>query len=48
MSLDRMLHRTDVINPDAEMVQPDEVPAALVAGVFLGLELEQRDIHHPV
>src|SRR5512145_1734399 len=30
------------------MMQPDEVFAALVAGVFLSLELEQRDVHHSV
>jgi hypothetical protein len=30
------------------MMHADEVLAALVAGILLGLELEQRDAHHPV
>jgi len=35
MRLDRLLHRIDVVHPDAEMMHADEVLAALVAGVLL-------------
>ena len=39
MRLDRLLHRIDVLYPDAEVVQADEVLAALVGGILFGLEL---------
>ena len=37
-----------IIDPKPEMMDADKILAALVAGIFLGLKLQQRQIHHPV
>src|ERR671922_685957 len=47
MRFDCLFHRIDVVYPDAEMVQSDEVFATLVASILFGLEVEQRDVYHP-
>jgi hypothetical protein len=48
MYFNRPPHRFDVIDPYPEVMQANEVLAALVAGIVLTLELQQRKIHHPI
>src|SRR5215468_3487192 len=48
LGLNPLLRCVDVIHPDAEVVHADEVLAPLIAGVRVGLELKQRDVHHTV
>src|SRR5262245_17079042 len=48
LGLNPLLRCVDIVHPDAEVVHADEVLTPLIAGVRVGLELEQRDVHHSV
>src|SRR4029077_3712366 len=48
VGFNRPSHSLDVFDPDTEVMQPNELFAALVAGVIVCLELKQSDVHHPI
>src|SRR5262245_4840972 len=48
LSLNPLLRCVDIVYPDAEVVHADEVLAPFIAGVRVGLELQQRHGHHSV
>src|SRR3954469_15453362 len=48
VGFDFLLRPVDVVDPETEVMQPDEILAALIARIILVAKLKQSQVHHPV
>src|SRR5271166_1871121 len=48
IGLDLLARPLEIIDPQAEVMQPDKILPALVAGIVLVAKLQEREVDYPV